>query len=95
MIGDVMCKILMYADDLVLVANSPHDLQINISILDEYFAKWGLTLNLGKSKIIVFRNGGPLKSNEHWHYRGEEIEVVNSYKYLNYTNTSTVIPSPF
>ena len=41
-----------------------------------------MLLNDTNSKIIVFRNGGYLRSYERWHYRGQEIEVVSFYKYL-------------
>ena len=37
---------------------------------------------MSKTKIIVFRKGGFLAANEVWRYGDEEIEVVNSYKYL-------------
>ena len=31
---------------------------------------------------MVFRTGGILRNSERWLYRGEEIEVVQFYKYL-------------
>ena len=31
---------------------------------------------------MVFRNGGALRSYEKWVYNGEQIEVVQNYKYL-------------
>ena len=41
-----------------------------------------MSLNLTKTKIIVFRNGGIVKDAERWFYNGNEIEVVSLYKYL-------------
>ena len=41
-----------------------------------------LTVNLEKSDIVVFRNGGPLARHEKWFYDGVAVNVVNSYKYL-------------
>ena len=41
-----------------------------------------MTVNMSKAKIIVFKKGGFLAANEVWRYGVEEIEVVNSYKYL-------------
>ena len=35
-----------------------------------------------KTKIIVFRNGGPVRDNERWFYRGTEIETVSYYRYM-------------
>ena len=31
---------------------------------------------------MVFRNGGPLRKNEAWYFKGKKLEVVSSYKYL-------------
>ena len=41
--------------------------------------KWGLKLNLLKTKILVFRRGGIVKRNEKWLYGGKIIECVKQY----------------
>ena len=41
-----------------------------------------MNLNLEKTKIIVFRNGGILKKYEHFYFKGNEVEVVTYQKYL-------------
>jgi hypothetical protein len=35
--------------------------------LHEYATKWDLTVNIDKTKIVVFRNGGKIKDNEKWY----------------------------
>ena len=35
--------------------------------------------HLGKTKIVVFRNGSVLKNNEWWTYQGQQKEVVSFY----------------
>ena len=40
-----------------------------------------------QQKNVVFRKGGRL-TNEHWTYKGQEIEVVNSFNYLGIVLTS-------
>lgn len=87
-INKTVIKLLAYADDLVLLATNKNDLQEMVDQLDEYCKKWNLVVNLNKSKIVVFRNGGRPAKHEVWNYRGENIEVVNSYKYLGITLTS-------
>jgi hypothetical protein len=47
-----------------------------------------MCINLDKSKIIVFRNGGPLRQYEHWMYNENEIKVVSCCKYLGAYFTS-------
>ena len=39
-------------------------------------------MNLTKTKIIVFRNGGKLSSKEKFLYDGKTIDIVTHYKYL-------------
>ena len=41
-----------------------------------------MTVNQKKTEIIVFRNGGPLRAYEHWHYNGEPVNVTSVYKYM-------------
>ena len=43
---------------------------------------WNLTVNIPKTKIVVFRKGGILSHHDHWFYSGQEIEIVNSFTYL-------------
>ena len=74
--------LLMYADDMCLFALSPTDLQHMLDTLHCYNNKWNLTLNVDKTKIVLFRNGGKIRENEKWFYNGKEIEVVNQFKYL-------------
>ena len=47
-----------------------------------------LSINIEKSKVMVFRKGGFLGKNEKWFLEGNEVEVVNSYTYLGYTFTT-------
>jgi len=82
LIGNIRLKILLYADDIVIITDHPLSLQYNINIIERYCERWNLELNLQKSKIMVFRKGGRLSAREKWHFRGEEIEIVNRYKYL-------------
>ena len=74
--------LVMYADDMVLLAESPEGLQQNINALLNYTMKWDLTVNTNKTKIVVFRNGGKIRKNEKWFYNGYELEVVNEFNYL-------------
>lgn len=59
-----------------------------IKCLERYCQKWNLHVNLDKSKIVIFSNGGKLARNERWWYNGKRIEVVNEYKYLGVILTS-------
>ena len=65
-------------------------LQRQIDILKHFADNFSVTVNMNKTKIIVFRKGGFLAANEVWRYGDEEIEVVNSYKYLGLSLTQAV-----
>lgn len=72
---------LMYADDLVIFADSPSALRKNLSTLNEYCNSKRLEVNVDKTKIVVFRRGVRIKS-EQYYYGNQLIEIVNSYIYL-------------
>ena len=52
---------LVYADDLVCVADTVGNLQKQINIIQNYCKNWGMKVNLDKTKIVVFRNRGPCR----------------------------------
>lgn len=86
-IDDLNIKILLYADDVVIMSSDAGLLQDMINNLEMYCERWNLIVNLSKSKIMVFRKGGRLKNSENWRFKGEAVEVVRSYKYLGVTLT--------
>lgn len=50
---------MLFADDMVILSNSPDDLQCSLNLLYNYCEKWCLQVNVDKTKIVVFRNRGP------------------------------------
>lgn len=75
-------RVLLYADDIVILADNPNILQRMINRLEKYCEEWSLTVNVEKSKIMVFREGGILSSSERWFFKRNPIEIVSSYIYL-------------
>ena len=74
--------ILMYADDIALVNDTIGRLQKSIDTLSTFCDRYGLKVNMSKTNVIDFMNGGPLRHNEHVFYRGEPITCVSYYNYL-------------
>ena len=74
--------ILLFADDIVLIADSVFELQKKLDILYEVAVKLGLVVNMDKSKVVVFRKGGHLASHDRWHIGNTILEVVSEYSYL-------------
>lgn len=87
-VGDIILKLLLYADDIVIFAYSVRQLQQSINKIAEYCKLWSLKINLQKSKIMVFRNGGRLSVKEKWFFNQQPIEVVQQYKYLGFVLTT-------
>jgi hypothetical protein len=77
--SDIM--ILLFADDIVLMADSESDLKNKLNCLSEYCTKLKLTVNIEKTKIVPFHKKG-LKRNMYFYYGDKKIEVVRKYKYL-------------
>ena len=73
---------LLFADDVSSFADTVLNLQHQINHISDFCDATGMQLNMSKSKIMVFRTGGVLRNSERWLYRGEEMEVVQFYKYL-------------
>ena len=61
-------NILLYADDIALFADRVKRLQELLNTLSEFCKKWGLAVNISKTKIIIFRNGGIVKHIEKWYF---------------------------
>ena len=49
--------LLMYAGDIVLVGETIIQLQRKINISEKFCRKYGMKVNLDKTKVMVFRNG--------------------------------------
>lgn len=74
--------LLCYADDMANCADMVPQLQRQLNVLEDYCHKYGMEVNITKTKIIVFRNGGPLRKCEKWYFKGKLVECVSAYKYL-------------
>ena len=74
--------ILLFADDIVLLSDTIVGLQNQLDVLARNGARLDLHVNLDKPNIVIFRNGGYIAKREKWFYNGQNITIVNSYKYL-------------
>ena len=66
----------------MLLALDKESLQNNINILQQFCNKWGLTVNLKKTKVLTFHCGRKSKSVDTFYLGGDLIESVKSYCYL-------------
>ena len=71
----------MYADDLVILSESKTGLQAKLDALENFCNDWCLTININKTKVMIFNKAGRLiKGN--FKVQNKEVECVSTYRYL-------------
>jgi hypothetical protein len=85
-VGEEKIALLLYADDIVLLASSAQELQAMMNRVAQYATKWRFNINAKKTEVMIFRCG--LKHEK----KGEDssmfrlgdrhINVTSTYKYL-------------
>ena len=80
-IKEVNIYLLMYADDTILMAESPENLQKMMDMRYLWTDEYGLTVNVDKTKVVIFRSPWQ-KPNIVFLYNNEEVEIVDSCRYL-------------
>ena len=88
MLGSEKLSCLMYADDLVILSESESGLQNCLNRLHDYTKKWRLDVNLKKTKIMSFQNGGRTSETKFF-LDSQIVERTKSYKYLGTFITNT------
>ena len=79
---------LLFADDLVLMSSSANGLQNSLNNLARYCSDWELSLNINKSKVIIFNSTSVVKDKHSFYFRDKTLDIVASYTYLGLTLTS-------
>ena len=80
--------IMLYADDIVLISESQEGLQQHLLSLDAFCTQRGLTVNLGKTKVMIFHTSAPVRRHAVFTLAGGQVAVVDSYVYLGITFAS-------
>ena len=87
-IGMLKLMLLLYADDIVILSESEAGLQMGLDILKDYCDRWKLTVNVNKTKVMIFRKGGTNRRNVKFDYNGVNIDIVNKFTYLGVVFTT-------
>ena len=61
--------LLLFADDVILLSDTIIGLQRQLSILGYFCDDYHIEVNTGKTKVLVFRNGGNLARRAKWTYK--------------------------
>jgi MarR-like DNA-binding transcriptional regulator SgrR of sgrS sRNA len=78
-LADVHVWLLLFADDLALTSESKVGLQQQLDALQQFCAEHGLTVNVKKTKVMVFNYVDPCQK---FVFEGDIIEHVQTFNYL-------------
>jgi hypothetical protein len=84
-VGGVRTPLLMYADDVVMLAGTITELREMNQVASEYARTNRFAHNCKKSAVMLFNAGPELRRRaieEEWQLSGKEVEVKGEYKYL-------------
>jgi hypothetical protein len=96
-VNQICIFLLLFADDIVLFSRTPDGLQYMLDKLYQYSCKWGMKVNINKTKVCVFQRR--CQTTDYvWKYSGEILEVVSQFCYLGINlaangSTTTTIKS--
>ena len=76
--------VLLYADDTIVMAESPNDLQDALNAVFDYCSTWKLTVNTSKTKVVIFSKG-KTRNVPGFTFGPDSLEVVDDYTYLGVT----------
>ena len=78
-------SILLFADDIVLLAENEGSLQLMMEELSKWCLKWQMNINPDKTQIVHFRVKRTAKTKIEFHLGEHLISVVDQYRYLGCT----------
>ena len=80
--SEAFINILLYADDIVLLAKSEHDLQYLLFLVENWCRNWRLEVNLTKTNIMHVRCNRKQQSNFMFLFDRRPVPYCKAYKYL-------------
>jgi hypothetical protein len=83
--GGVWVGVLLYADDMALMARSREELQQMMEVVVQYSQQWRFRLNAAKTKVMVVgekKMDKEARAGQVWKLGGATVEEVKVFKYL-------------
>jgi hypothetical protein len=82
-LGGIQLACLLYADDLVLIADSKEQLQEMMNTTTEFLQQWRFIVSARKTQVVAFGRGETRSLKDRvWQIGNEMVHDVRSYKYL-------------
>ena len=79
---DLLILALLYADDMVVLAEDKEMLRRAVAKLGEWCAEWSVKVNVEKCGIMHMMKKGVKRSEQKFVMNGEVVQNVVEYKYL-------------
>ncbi len=75
-------SILLFVDDIALIADNPQALQAMLDTVTDWCQRWRLSIHVEKTNVGHFRTPGTVKTQFEFKCSGVGLEISESYKYL-------------
>ena len=98
-VGYTSVSCLLYADDIVLIADSPDHLQDQLDAVYAWCQKWRLLVNIDKTSVMHFHKPSVPRTDHQFTFGDQHISYSDKYRYLglelneymDYTHTANVL----
>ena len=78
---DIEVCLRLHADDTIVMAEIPEQLQKALNAVSDYCSQWNLTVNTSKTKIVLFSRG-KVRRYPDFVFGSDKNDVVDEYVYL-------------
>ena len=78
----IVINLLLYANAIILITRSPHDIKNQLRILKYIFSNMGITVNTNKTNLMIIKSNNT--TYDTFVYEKNNLEEVTSYKYLHW-----------
>ena len=80
--GEIIVGLLLFADDVVLVAEDRKMLRKMLRVVYKYSKKYRFRFNLDKSNVMIFGTNNNQQEYNKFYLGKKKLEIVEYYKYL-------------
>ena len=81
-VGDETLSIMLYADDIVLLAESAAELQLLLDALHDWCGRNDMVVNTAKSNVVHFRQASASRTGV-FSFGNDKTDMVDRYTYLS------------
>eukprot|EP00775_Hariotina_reticulata_P009475 gene9475-biopygen11351 len=81
-LGPTLLQLLLYADDLALVASSPAALRQLLDSLAGFCQQYAMEVNVRKTEVVEFRRPRTRPTDWQWTFAGHVLPVSQQFRYL-------------